>query len=68
MTLYITDDTRKITKTYTFNVGVSWANRGEQIKWCLNYLTEDTWVYHDRQGAIYFEYEKDLVWFKLRWR
>lgn len=67
MTLYICDETKKIEKTYEYSVGVNWSNRGEQIKWCQDNFTKDTWCYYDHHGAIYFEFEKDMMWFKLRW-
>jgi hypothetical protein len=66
MTLYLNTPTHG-KKEYNFCAGVDWHNRGQQINWCYNNLKKDEWYYFDHQGSLYFEHEKDLLWFKLRW-
>lgn len=68
MTLYISDAKLGIKKSYEHCAPVNQNNLDIQIKWCQDNFIRNTWKYYDHQGVIYFEHEKDMSWFKLRWQ
>lgn len=54
-------------KEFYLNAPVDWRIGSEQVIWCRKNFAKGAWAYHQHQGVIYFEHEKDLAWFKLRW-